>query len=123
MNPGYAGMNGLNPATASRFQYIRFESTNNIQEVIKSNVPEITKDFLSFAYELYMAMKHQEFEFDGRKVKIAEANLNPRGFIRAAQQNVLGVDAKKALINCVANSIENDRERGALVSYIDIKRA
>lgn len=116
MNPDYEGTFNLNAATASRFNFVLCRPADRITPIILSRVPSLKdKNFLNACEKLYKKIRDSV-----ETGKLNEEALNPRGFIKAAKQVMLGRTAKKALINCIANGVTEIEARNAIRNYIEI---
>lgn len=118
MNPEYEGTFNLNQATASRFNFVMFKPADKIGPIILSRVPSTKKDFITICERIYKKIR------DGiESGKLQEESINIRSFIEAAKMVSLGRPFKKALIKCVANGIQDNDDREAVRSYIEIEVA
>ena len=118
MNPEYEGTFTLNPATASRFNFVLFKASDKIAPIILTKIPSADKSFLNICEKIYKKIR------DGiESGKLQENSINIRGFVEAAKMVELGRPAKRALLTCVANGISDADDRNAIHSYIEIEVA
>lgn len=118
MNPEYEGTFALNPATASRFNFVCFKASDKIGPIILTKIPSADKSFLNICEKIYKKIR------DGiESGKLQENSINIRGFVEAARMVELGRPAKRALLTCVANGISDTDDRQAIHSYIEIEVA
>ncbi|HHT7008377.1 TPA: AAA family ATPase [Bacillus cereus] len=113
MNKDYIGTNPLNEATMDRFTPILFPSKNSILETLRVRVPSATLIDIQDADKIYKNI------FAMVEVgQISKNCLTIRGFISALEvAEDLGL--KEAIIDNVANRIEDEDYRNYVMDVID----
>ena len=115
MNKDYQGTFELNEATASRFSPIVFTEPASIKDIIKKNVPNVTKETLTECDKLYVKIRNETVS--GR---MQSQSINIRAFIFACLQVEWGIPIKTALIKNVADSCPDLDDRKAIGEMINL---
>lgn len=113
MNKGYIGTNELNEATLDRFTSILFPSPKSIGLMLKERVKTASASDINLADRVYKDIKNlvdnNELSEDCRTV---------RGFIVALEVSE-DIGLNEALIDNVANGIQDDDYRNVVINIID----
>jgi len=115
MNVGYAGTQQLNKATRDRFTTLVFEPNKSIRSILESHsdTRDASVQNMEIADKLYRGM-HQMVEDQ----ELDDDCLTVRGFIKAVKfSELLGI--REALIDNVANNIDEPEYRQQVIDYID----
>lgn len=113
MNKGYIGTNSLNEATLDRFTTIMFPTNKSIAPLLKERVKGAKQQHITLADRVYSSIKNL---VDAGAM--TDDCLTVRGFI-VALEVAEDIGLNEALVDNVANGIQDDDYRTTVKGFID----
>jgi MoxR-like ATPase len=114
MNEELEGTRPLNAAFKDRFATIRFERSNSIADIIKTNVPTIKAKDIKVLQSLYEKIAKNIGP------SLSEDSFSIRSFIRAATKIANGVNPKYAIMDTIVEEIDDSSDRNSVKELVDL---
>lgn len=111
MNIGYIGCNDLNQAFIDRFSTLKFDSVDDISNILKQNCPEATAENINYCNKIYKSLLGIAKEFQD------EDFITIRGYINALKMSK-HIPLYNALECCLINSLSDDEYLSKRVKQI-----
>lgn len=114
MNPGYIGTGEMNEATRDRGPVMEIEQEENMRDLLKRAVPDAPEANVALCVRVSDAIRKSVRESSG---SVTPSAITVRGYIDALK--VRFVPLKRALIQNVANKLNDPAERASVTVIID----